>query len=282
MSERPVLIATEGGQLVADLGPGGPEAVVLLPGWSGTRFGPQRILWQTAQGLRAAGYTTLRLDFLGRGDSEGDATAVTLDGMIADTAVAIAWLRAHAGVSRVHLVGLCSGGNVALGAASCLPEIGHVVCWSLLPFMEHKAQAAKQGTPRRHLLRQLVKKLTSPEAWRKLLRGEANVKGAVATLAKDKEGDTEERGRKTSQRDILADLGKTWRGPLHLLYGSRDPESAGSEAFFTAWCGRQRLPVDIRTIAGAPHNFFTAAWTREVVTQTVAWLQEQAPPPPPR
>jgi pimeloyl-ACP methyl ester carboxylesterase len=244
--------------------------VLFLPGWSGTRYGPQRILLEAAQAVAAQGFTTLRLDFRGRGDSTGDPEA-TLDGMIADVLTAAAWLKAEHGVTRVHLVGLCSGGNVALGAASRLPDAGHVVCWSLLPFMEHKTRAAKQGTPRLTLLRQLAAKLLKAETWRKLLRGEANVHGAVKAVASNKEGDDAERARKTSSRDILSDL-QGFTGRIHLLYGSRDPESAGSRAFFEDWCRRQRIPVDVRVIDGAPHNYYTAAWTATVVAQTVAWL----------
>lgn len=268
MSETPLFLPT--GQ-AADLQRGGAEAVLFLPGWSGTRYGPQRILLDAAHACAARGATTLRLDFRGRGDSPGDPTATSLDDMIADVTDAVAWLRTEHGISRMHFVGLCSGGNVALGAASLLRDIGHVVCWSLLPFMEHKAQAAKQGTPRLTLLRQYAAKLLRPETWRKLLRGEANVKGAVQTLVKDKEGDDTERGRKTSIRDILRDL-HGFTGNLHLLYGSRDPESAGSRTFFEGWCRRQRIPVDVRVIDGAPHNFYTAAWTAAVVTQTADWI----------
>ena len=271
MSEQPVVIPRGDERLLADFSPGGAVAVILLPGWGGTRYGPQRILWQAARALAARGLATLRLDFSGRGDSTGNPDA-TLDGMIADVTAAARWL-AGRGVTRIHLVGLCSGGNVALGAAALIPQVGDVVCWSLLPFMEHKAKAARQGTPRGALLRQFVKKLLRAETWKKLLRGEANVRGAVQTLAKDKEGDTAERERKTSARDILAELA-VFHGRLHLIYGGADPEAAGSRAFFEDWRRRRNLPGDTRLIPGAPHNFYTAHWTREVIEQTAAWLGE--------
>lgn len=272
MTEQPVLIPRGSDYLVADIGAGGAEGVIFLPGWAGTRFGPQRILWTAADMFAARGYTTARLDFRGRGDSAGDPRQVTLDDMIDDTLAVADWLRAHYGVQRLTLCGLCSGGNVALGAASLRGDVAHVVCWSLLPFMEHKAQAAKQGTARGTLLRGMLQKISRVETWRKLLRGEANVRGAVQVLVKDKEGDEEEKRRKTSRRDILAELEKSFHGRLHLLYGTRDPEAAGSRAFFEAWCRKRRIPVDIETIAGAPHNFYTANWTTQVIAQTINWV----------
>ena len=270
LTEIPIMIPHDGDRIIADLHAGGAEGVLLLPGWSGTRYGPQRIFWQAAAAFAERGFTTLRVDFRGRGDSSGDAT-VTLDGMIADAAAAAAWLRRERGVTRLHLIGLCSGGNVALGAAALISGVGDIVCWSLLPFMEHKAGAARQGTPRGALLRQLLRKAARAESWLKLLRGEANVRGAVGAVAKDKEGDAEERGRKTSQRDILADLAG-FRGKLHLLFGSADPESPGARAFFEDWRRRHGIPGETRIIPGAPHNFYTARWTAEAIAQTVIWL----------
>lgn len=281
MSEQPVIIPCEESFLIADLSRGGTDGALLLPGWGGTRYGPQRILWQAAAALGARGLTTLRLDLRGRGDSPGNPVSVTLDEMIADALAAAEWLHVECGVTRLHLVGLCSGGNVALGAAAQLPDAGDVVCWSLLPFMEHKAQAKRQGTPRAALLRQYLLKALKPETWRRLLRGEASVRGAAQVLAKDKEGDDAERKRKTSARDILADLAGVTRarragerGALHLLYGSADPEAAGSQAFFEAWRTAQDLPGATRIISGAPHNFYTAQWTADVVAQTAAWLAD--------
>jgi len=275
MNETPVSISSGGEQLIADVHVGGAEGVLLLPGWGGTRYGPQRILWQAAAALAAAGFTTLRVDFRGRGDSTGDPAAVTLDDMIADAVAAGHYLQTQQGVTRLHLVGLCSGGNVALGAAAQLPCAGHLVCWSLLPFMEHKATAAKQGTPRAALLTHYLRKALQWESWVKLVRGEANVQGAVKTLARDKEGDAAEKRRKTSARDILADLAD-FRGSLHLLFGSADPEAAGSQAFFEGWRRQQGMAGHTRIIANAPHNYYTAQWTAEVIAQTVAWLAGEA------
>jgi len=271
MIEIPVAIPGGIEYLAGDLAKGGTDGAIIISGWGGTRYGPQRILLQTARALADAGLTTLRLDFRGRGDSPGDPGTVTLDEMIEDVTMAAEWLRTEHDVTRLHLIGICSGGNVALGVASQLPAVAQVVCWSLLPFMEHKAQASRQGTPRWTLLKQFIRKAFRPEAWRKLLRGEANVKGAVKVLAKDKEGDAAEQARKTSHRDILADLAG-YQGRICLLYGSRDPESAGSRTFFTDWAARRRITCDTHTIDGAPHNFYTTAWTTAVVRQTVEWV----------
>jgi len=129
----------------------------------------------------------------------------------------------------------------------------------------------------KELLSQLVKVKDDPDSDR-IHDGVvyAVIEADVAIVPKyerndDEEGDDAERGRKTSARDILRDL-QGFSGRLHLLYGGRDPESAGSRAFFEAWCRRQRIAVDVRVIDGAPHNFYTAAWTEAVAAQTADWL----------
>lgn len=271
--EQAYLIPLGEDYLVADINIVDSQAVIILPGWGGTRYGPQRILLQLASKLAALGLTTLRLDFRGRGESSASANNSTLDSMIEDTCTAVQWLRAEHGIKEIILVGLCSGGNVALGAAGLLSDVKQIICWSLLPFMEDKATAKKQGTHRGGLIQQLLRKFLNPDSWRKLLRGEANVRGAVQVIAHDKEGDEVEKARKTSSRNILRDL-ENFPGNFKLIYGSRDPEAEGAEKFFVNWCQQHHVALTTRQIEGAPHNFYTADWTRQVIEQTAIWINE--------
>ncbi|MBI2201835.1 MAG: hypothetical protein HYU43_07845 [Armatimonadetes bacterium] len=245
--------------------PGSDRGVVLLPGWGGTRYGPQRILVAAARALAEAGRTSLRVDFRGRGDSTGDPARVTLDGMIEDAVAASQWLEREQGVRKVAWLGLCAGANVALGAASLRPDVTEeVVAWSILPFMEHKEQAhGRHDKSKTELWKFYMKKAMDPEAWKKLVQGQANVRGAVRTLRKDKEGDEEERRRKTSRRDILKDL-DAYRGRCLFIFGA---------AFFQARLQRQGISHEIQWIPGAPHNFYTVEWTRRVIRLTVDWLK---------
>jgi len=174
---------------------------------------------------------------------------------------------------KVKGLGLCSGANVAIGAASLMPtETEAVVAWSLLPFMEHKEQVhGRKSKAKSALWRQYAKKVFTVEAWKKLLSGQANVGGAVQTLKQDKEGGEEEKRRKTSHRDILADF-EQFGGRCLLVYGTQDPEAADSATFFQQWLTDHQVHHEVRWIAGAPHNFYTAEWTKQIVELTVKWL----------
>jgi alpha/beta superfamily hydrolase len=79
--------------------------------------------------LHSEGFSVLRFDFAGRGDSEGDTEHATLATMADDTRAAIEWCRREKGVSRVVLLGLCSGCEVAL-AASTESGICGMALWS--------------------------------------------------------------------------------------------------------------------------------------------------------
>src|SRR5206468_782386 len=92
-----------------------PRGVVcLIPGWSGTRSGPADILTFLADELAGAGFKAVRTDLPGRGDADGEFSACDLDTMIA-AASATLLEQAIAGTPK-YLLGMCSGGNVALGA----------------------------------------------------------------------------------------------------------------------------------------------------------------------
>lgn len=275
MTERPVTFPSDGETLIGTLH--APEAagdvVVLVGGWGGTRYGPQRILVAAARSLSAAGHPCLRFDYRGRGDSTGDPAATTLDDMIADALAGVRHLDSLLGERPVRLVGICSGANVAIGAASLMPErVVAIICWSLLLFMEHKAPT-RSGARQASLVRHLARRALSPAAWLRLLRGEANVGGAARAVAADPEGGPEERRRKTSARDILSDFAR-YRGRCDLIFGERDPESGASRAFFKDWLARHGIPTRIKVIPGAPHNFYAADWTDQVVALTVDWLSE--------
>ena len=116
--ESPVTFTNEGSNLFGLLhqpdGAAPRMGAVLLHGWSSCRMGPHRILVETARRLAGLGVAALRFDHRGRGDSEGDDDSADLDGMISDALAAADFLRERTGVRDLAMIGICSGGNVAL------------------------------------------------------------------------------------------------------------------------------------------------------------------------
>lgn len=99
--EQTVQIATDRGNIVGTLAtPDGPPApvVLLLHTFTGMRdelpvaATGEGAFARTARALKKAGYASLRIDFLGSGDSDGAWEDTTISGQIADALEAVRWL----------------------------------------------------------------------------------------------------------------------------------------------------------------------------------------------
>jgi hypothetical protein len=127
--------------------------------------------------------------------------------MIEDARAARRLLMAEAGVKRTYWLGICSGGNVALGAASLDKEVDGLILWSVPLFVEQKRKS--QEVQRRGIfLADYARKLFRRETWAKLVRGKLHL-GIIARILfgrrRDGAGDAG-RDPKNSHRNIMADL----------------------------------------------------------------------------
>lgn len=246
---------------------GNPNAgVVTLHGWAGPRTGPQRLFVTLGRELAAQGLPALRIDLAGRGQSDGETETATLDSMIADASAAIDWF-AGRGQPHVGLVGICSGGNVAIGAATLRPEaVFGLSCISTLPFAPPTPARTRRKTLQ--MLGRYARKAARPSTWARLVRGEVDVRGVGGVLA-DAAGEAPaDRSKKDSARDIMAAFA-SWRRPVQFVHGGADPEAAPARAHYEAFCREHGVPATFRTIEGANHNYYSIPWTTELI-ETVA------------
>ncbi len=243
--------------------------VLCLSGWSGCRLGPHNVFVSLARRLVAQGVATLRLDFGGRGESPGDPSLSTIAGMAEDARAAVAWLRDRGSPSKTPLaiVAICSGCKVAITVASEDPGISRMVLWSPEPM----GSLRPSGTNRRKslaILRTYLLKLLRRETWRKMLRG--GVQGRMvgkALLRQETRGGDEAR----SEEDILARF-RRYGGGLYAVFGGGDPEAAGSEAAYAAFCARHGISLERHRIAKAGHSFYRSDWAAELLEKTSRWL----------
>ncbi len=100
----------------------GYPSVLILHGFTGNRAGDHRLLPLLSRFLVRLGIASLRIDFRGSGDSEGDFSEMTVSLEMQDTAEAMAYLRRYPGLDpeRVMLLGFSMGGMVAALSA---PEV---------------------------------------------------------------------------------------------------------------------------------------------------------------
>ena len=244
--------------------------VVFLHGWSGYRAGPHRMFVETARRLCAAGYHALRFDLRGRGDSTGDVAATDLDGMIEDARAARRFLLDQDGVERTCWLGICSGGNVALGAASLDKDVDGLILWSTPLFAPYK-KASQEVARRGMFVVEYAKKLFRPETYVKLVRGRLRLDLIARILLGRRRPSGGERDPKDSLRDIMGEL-RGYRGRTVFIYGSKDDEAVGAPEFYEQFCREEQIPAVFHTIEGANHSYYSVAWADEVTQHTLGWL----------
>ena len=281
MMERLVAFENEGEKLYGVLGEAEEptrdgKGVVLVHGWSGCRAGPHQILVKAARRLNAMGFATLRFDLRGRGDSEGDTLSADLDGMISDSCEAAACLEREAGLSQVSLLGICSGGNVAIGAATLRKDVPVLLLWSVLPFQPQK-RTADDIKKTASFAGGYVTKTFRLETWKKLFTGRVNF-GLIKRVLfghYSKPEDEEGRNPKDSGRDIMGEL-EDFQGAAFFVYGGNDPEAAGAREVYETFCGEQGLTAEFLVIEGSNHSFYSTEWEKQVIEQSAAFLGKHA------
>jgi uncharacterized protein len=93
----------------------GHPSVLILHGFTGSRTSDHRLLVLLSRMLAERGLASLRIDFRGSGESQGDFSEMTASREVEDTVAAMSHLRQHPGLDpeRVMLLGFSMGGMVA-------------------------------------------------------------------------------------------------------------------------------------------------------------------------
>jgi pimeloyl-ACP methyl ester carboxylesterase len=280
MNERAVTFGSRGA-LVGILGepdgeakPGTP-AVLLFNVGLNHRVGPGRLNVEVARSLASAGYTSLRFDVSGLGDSQprsdqqGDAGMVPLE-----LGEAMDLVRRRTGINGFVVVGLCSGVDGTHAATLSDPRIKGAV------FIDGYAYP----TPRYHLVRTVRKARAyfAPSFWRRWIWWKARrIQGRSANV--DAETGVPEPifdrtypPRQAFRADLLA-LVKRRVKMLFLFTVDAWFFNHGSQ--FARMIGERTLPdgVEVEYWTDADHVFRSVAVRRRVVQRLTAWIEAAFP-----
>lgn len=198
--EVPVHLNTESSKLFGILtscsapdrqpGPVCTSAVVMVNSGAVHHVGPNRLWVQLARRWAPRGIATLRLDLSGLGDSPArsgcDEDIVYSASALDDIGLALRYCKNLVGdAGEVHLVGLCSGAYHALKSAATGHQWTSVVMINPLTFFW------VTGTPVDNIIKEYEvieksssygRKLLSMDPWKKLIRGQLNLKFAIDVL----------------------------------------------------------------------------------------------------
>lgn len=243
--------------------------VIFCHGWSGTRLGPHRMFVKTARRLAEDGVPCFRFDFRGRGSSGGDREEASIQSMIADTLRAKDEFSTHVNISRVIIIGICSGAKVAIGAAMASDDVPGLALWSpeaLGKLRETETERKKK----QDVLRTYLKKMTDPSTWKRLIRGKIDLGGVKRAFTHQETPDTSERAQ---ENDILENL-QNYTGKLLFIYGGNDPDTALAGKNYRAFCERHNLQYDFDCIEQANHSFYSLEWEKTVIDETARWISK--------
>ncbi len=251
-----------------------PErAVFLLHGWSGYRVGPGQLLSETARALAKNGYAAYSFDFRGRGESQLDVAQASLNSMILDATRAVPVLREKLGVENVTMLGLCSGGEVALGAALSHSRIDSLALWSA-PVFSGAFTISRQARRSRSALQKYAQKILKADSWAKLFSGQLNWKMIVRAVTGGRSNEDAAVTDKAPDTQSQMKAFEAFSGKLFFIYGGNDPETPPSREFYREFTERAKMPAEFHEIAGANHNYYSVEWKREVIHLTLAWLKK--------
>jgi len=165
------------------------HGVILLSAGIARRIGPSRLYVDLARRWAADGHTVLRLDLSGIGDSpvhpdhpEQTVYAPTAAG---EVLAAVNYLFARGGVTRCHIVGMCSGSYHGLKAALAGANLSSLVMINPLTF-RWRADDVLTSQYAEHEVAFAAKTYTrlwrEPEKWMRIVRGDFNPRQVARTL----------------------------------------------------------------------------------------------------
>ena len=254
-----VLHQPEGGQK--------QTAVIFLHGWGTYRIGPHRIFVEAARAFASAGFPCLRFDFRGRGESEGAVAETTLLDMIDDAKQAVREMLKREGISQIVLLGLCSGGEVAVGTAASDPNVNGVILLST-PLLGRQAGTKDDVRQTANFAKSYWQKLFLPGTWEKIFSFRVNYRVVFKVLFGHFHHGSNDNPVKEAR---LLEAFKSYKGACLFIYGGKDPEASSSENAYRETCAKNGKVV-FKTIPDANHNFYSVVWKQELIRQVSEWL----------
>jgi len=220
--------------------------VVFFHGFTGDRMESHWLFVKSSRALTAAGIASLRFDFYGSGESDGEFHEATFEGEISDAHAAVEFMSQQKGIDprRLGLCGLSLGGAVAANLA-CRSGAKALV---LLAAVAHLTQ-----------LQALAEQKTQP------IPGDSDLREYSGHLVSSHFLDGREKF------EPLAAIAE-FHGPTLIIHPEKDEflPLSHPEDFYQSAAARVKQKL---IIPGADHTFTYIAWEGEVIRLKVEWFR---------
>lgn len=190
-------------------------AILMINVGTNHRVGPNRLYVKMARTWAGRGYRSLRFDLAGIGDSRTAAgyatTRLYSTGSTVDVGAAIECL-SGLGVRHFILVGLCSGAYVAFQSALADPRVSGLVLINPRRLDWQEGETLQSAMQRSYKSSHYYRRaLLQPQTYRRLFRGEIDVRGIagrLATLTRVRAERAARRllGRAPAEENVLANM----------------------------------------------------------------------------
>jgi len=275
---KPLTFDCEGERLVGilDFAPSeSPISVVIVVGGPQYRVGSHRQFTLLARDLARAGFSTLRFDHRGTGDSAGQSS---FEDMEPDIRAAIdTCLAENPSANQVVLWGICDAASAIMMYAPSDPRVRGIVV--LNPWVRDDQTRAKVV-----LSEYYVNRLVNREFWGKLLTGRIGVLRSIREFA----GNLRQARGNRSQDDRGANSGPGFQdrmmsglsafdGKTLVVLSGNDLTASEFRVFVSdrrQWRGLlERSNVRVIELAEADHTFSSHEWRSKVSDWTTDWLR---------
>lgn len=255
MTQEPVIFENQGQKLFGMLHipepPHAPPfpALVMLHGFTGHKIEPHRLFVKAARRFASEGILTLRFDFRGCGESEGDFEDLTIEGEIGDALKALDCVRGRGDVSpdRIGLLGMSLGGSIA----ACVAGMGRdslrcLVLWAAVADPRRAFSARATGDIAANFGKRPVHDYFGNALSQKLL-DEIHVFNPIERL-------------------------RGFSGPALILHGDSDTSVSPDDAILYEEALSGRGDAELHMIRGSGHTFAGLAWEKELIDTAARFL----------
>ena len=214
-----------------------PSAAVMIFNTGAVpHYGQSRLAVTFARRLAHQGVASLRMDASGLGDSSpatGHERKLFSDAWLDEARQGTEWLRNRI-KGPLILFGICSGGYAALHLALGEPAVRGLVVANMQHFVHDETTPLRVQQRSTRSLRHYGRRLRSPAAWQRFVRGGipfGNLMRAVAKTARDQIGSIEQRERRRMVTRWFEHLNAR-RVPVRIAYGPCDAGIDDLEKYF--------------------------------------------------
>jgi pimeloyl-ACP methyl ester carboxylesterase len=250
------------------------------------RVGPHRLYVVFARILSQIGYSVLRIDLPGIGESEGTITEDNFDAQNPDDTIsAINFLKNTIKIKKIALFGICAGARNVLKAGSKDKRVEGLILWSLpiisiAPSMTSPNQDPRGWMSKRGIILSIkdkLRKAISIPAWKKYLASGGNIKsifrdfrGIFWNLVSKEKIWSQERHHKFFT--AFSSYMRSGR-PALFLYGEKD--NILIEEFkvkMNELSANINHSCDYLIIRNGNHTFTSMDTQKEAIAETIEWL----------